>query len=375
MNAPGPLRAKTRSRLPLGFAATGVALAVLLGTLIPQRACAEDGEKPVVLFLKLYGDESAGQMEKRVSAQLKLTLFEFSVVEVFEGLDAFVEANLSGRLEVLKKMAAENNAVAIVWIEQGSQEVTLLNLVALSTGQALVRIVEAEKGPETPADLAVATQELLGQAYLFETASLRPEISNAVRAASEEVEAARQERGESEPEELRSEYTIGVSGIVRGAGVAHQGPAYRFGVGATFHHLLTDHLYWFPELSVLMTPEERTGGDSVSALTLSFGFGIGFKLQHKRIALGTEVSVDPEWHRTALGFEAEPAESEIWFNTSLRWGFGIEWHPVPRISIRLAPSVLLNAGRIFLHRESDNEVVYSNARVDWQGLLGVGYRI
>lgn len=161
-------------------AALALAIAIACGA-----ARAADDPKPALAVLLVAAAEADRAREARFVEELKLALEGFELALATPGADGFTSLPLKEKLDEVRARAEPLRAAATIWIESASPNAVLLNVVALGTGRAFIRVVEVEEGPAADRELAVATDELLGQVYML-SAPPRPAP---IEAAVDEVVA------------------------------------------------------------------------------------------------------------------------------------------------------------------------------------------
>jgi len=330
-------------------------------------------ETPVVLFLSIAPEKARMEMEERISSQLALTLLGFEVKTITEGMGPFRTAPLSDRLNMLKQVEGIDDAVATVWVEQ-APGIILLNLVALSTGQALVRIVEAKSGPETPALLALTVQELLGQAYLFQQAPLPEQLRQTVSVVTRTAASAREKRGE-EGEREQLKWAALLSAGAMGGISSFKGPSTKFIASLAFARHFRNGLFVFPEARFLLGPERMAGDLFLSSVGAGVAVGLGYGIKLNRISFNPTMTVVGAWQKADVGFTQHEIRSFHWFNGSFEIHIGFQIQLARRVFLELRPGISLNGVQKFFHRVSDGTVVFTSPRLEWGALFTLGMHI
>lgn len=155
-----------------------MALWCLCMALAGQTLALKAGERPVatpleasqprpLLVLQVARDIPGKERERRLVRELRLVLDDIPVETLDLSNTDFADWGLSRQLAHVRPAVDDRRALAAVWMSQPSANLVILQLVAVSTGRAMVRMVETAPGQHTEANLAVATRELLGAVYLF----------------------------------------------------------------------------------------------------------------------------------------------------------------------------------------------------------------
>jgi len=125
---------------------------------------------PVLLMLQTATTPTAAARENRFVEELGMVL-DGVAVQVERPVDPqFAEHALGDQIARVRLLIDKHHAVAATWLTEAAPDMLLLHLVVVSTGRALVRLVETRPRPGFETDLALAARELLGTAFLFDRA-------------------------------------------------------------------------------------------------------------------------------------------------------------------------------------------------------------
>lgn len=297
---------RERSYLRNGFfqGSPGVSRAaiVLFATILyasaARQATADNSDQadPLVLVLLVGNTEAHRDQEEKFTIQLKLSLAEFEVRPVSLAEAEFVGQPLATRLETIKSLTSGRDVIATVWLDQTLMKLTLLNLVSLSTGHAMVKIVEAEKGPEMVQELALAAYELLAKAYLLETHPRPPAVD---RVVADVVTQAKLEDKTDDEESLA--WSLSMYGaLLGGLGYSDRGQ-WMFGGGAS---ACLGLLKGFTvHLGVLVLASLQYTGDwgTLNRASVAPELGVVYRWRWGRFGLGPKLSGQLMWTRSQIG--------------------------------------------------------------------------
>lgn len=176
-----------------------LALGMLLGTALlsaggSSSAWVQAGTNSSLVMLRVSKTRTARAYEERLWAQLGLVLDGFETFQVVPAEAEFAEQSLGTQIELVRPIADQYQASAVVWLTESAPDVVLLQLVATGTGRVLARTIEARASARSDRDLALAVRELLGTAYLFE-----PERAAEAVAVRAVVDSVRSQLAPPEP--------------------------------------------------------------------------------------------------------------------------------------------------------------------------------
>lgn len=129
-------------------------------------ASAESDADPGRALLVLATGATA--MEADYVAELRIALEGVEVRAVEPGNTGFGGSPLPAQLEVVRGLLEGERGLAATWLSPVSSELVLVHMVVLTSGRVLVRMIEGNPTrPGFATDLAMASRELLGTAFLF----------------------------------------------------------------------------------------------------------------------------------------------------------------------------------------------------------------
>jgi hypothetical protein len=119
------------------------------------------------LVLQVAKDPAGKARERRFVTQLRLVLENIPVETAELSNTDFAEQPLARQLNAIRPLLRARQTLGALWISAPSEDLIILQMVSVTTGRAVVRMVEAKAGQEAEANLALASRELLGTVYLF----------------------------------------------------------------------------------------------------------------------------------------------------------------------------------------------------------------
>ncbi|MBN2528095.1 MAG: hypothetical protein JXR76_17015 [Deltaproteobacteria bacterium] len=349
----------------------GVALCLLLSIWIFGASALASTQgpsaKPVVIVFSGTASEGRSAMEEQFIVSLQLALDRFSVREVDVSHEPFTSLPLSERLEVIGQHTAVYDAVASVWIEQTNRQQVLLHLVAIGTGRALVRIIEAKNSPSAAEELAFAAQELLGEAYLFEQTPSSPQLAYAVNRVKETIQIP--------PETPLSRVALIALFTLSRSIAGHIGPSLYLGGGMDVFVPLGSRFF------------VRFGAGGSSGPNASFADGnlttrggyiramAGFRSQLWMLSIGPYVGMSAtcQFVTLRLGEGKEQKATRAGFRGDM--GVQLTFPVTANMHIFADGAVGGYAIRNRYRRLSDNSVVVMSPFVDWRASLGFLFAI
>lgn len=323
--------------------------------------------EPVVIVLMLDGDAVAQAREQRFLSEIRLALDGFVVEAVDTGLEGFTELVLKDKLSHLRQLSAQHGAVAITWIEDAGPDVTMLHMVALSTGRAFVRIVEADKGPGAEAELALAAQELLGQVHLLSPPGEDEAIDQAVELVRQRAASV---RAAGAPVSLGIMPLLEVEGRMR----SQDGPWLRFGGGLALELWILSHLYARAAVIILAGPIVEPHDGTITGWGLEPGLNLGYDWRIGEFAFGPFVGISVTKTTVSMTLGTGDHQSFDWWDVRGSLGFDLRWAASESLSLVLAPCLAVSTKQKNFRRVSDDSIVIRTPFLRWAVAMGVAYR-
>ncbi len=324
--------------------------------------------QPVVVVFMVAGDDMAKQREQQFVSNLELLLEGLTVERVQTGVEDFVSLPLQEQLTLIKPFVATYNAVAMTWIEDSGTDLTLLHLVALSTGRALVRIVETERGPNAAAELALAARELLGEAYLFDASPRSEAVNQVVARVKEEVI--------STPRPAEGQQWGVMTCFSAGAGVYGQrGPSTRWGVGLALELWISHGFFTRAFFVGSIGPRERIDDGVITGLGWEAGLAVGYNWQLGPFSLGPLLGAAATQSMVDMALGQGDSDTYSWWNFRGSLGLDLRWRAAENLAIVADGFAGVYPIQEAFLRRSDESVVLETPYADWGILIGVEFLI
>lgn len=350
----------------------GAVLLLLYGAVETRPALgAGDRPRPVVVVFFIGESDNHKNSEERFAVELELSLDRFEVRRVtLPAAAEFARAPMPERLRMIEDHSQRHNAIAMVWLEHDPDKRVLLNVVALSTGRALLRIVEAQRGPSAEAELALAAEELLGEAYLFESAFRDRAVADIVAKVKSSVAPVElQQDTAREP----SPVLVGLVPFFRmGGGIPGQQEAnVRTGGGFAVELQWNRGLLGRIGLSALAGPRERFVDGATSGICLSPELSAGYLWSVGPLYLGALAQLAFQWNRLDIILGQGGSRSFEWFGFRAAAGLEAQIPLSPKLSIAVEGLVGLLSQRRSFRRLSDRSMLIATPRADWSTVIGL----
>ena len=330
-----------------------------------RGAASEKGDQRLVVLL-VARDGADKAREARFIDELELTLDDFDVKLVDPGPADFTALSLKDELGVVQALTEPLSAAATIWIESASPDVTMLHVVALSTGRAFIRIVEAKQGPGAERELAIAADELLGQVYMLSPPPAAAPVENAVGKVVEKAAALR---------ERKSTVELGVATFFTASGGLYrrEGSWFRLGGGAALELWPKGGALVRAGFSVVAGPFFDPDDGAVSGYGLYPELGAGYLWTLGRLRLGPVASAAAMRSTATLTLGQGTAHTATWWSFRGALGVQARLSLSPAVAVFLEPSVGVWSHPRRFERVSDGSVALRTPLVDWGASLGVCY--
>lgn len=271
----------------------------LFPQLRPSAASGAEADRPVVVVLRMAEDGANAFAEERFVTELALALNRFRVLPLRDPSGRFAVMSFVERLELVRSLSKQHGAVATVWVERWAADKLVLNLTAMSTGRALVKIVEVKSGPSQEAELALVAEALLGEAYLFSSA----QREDAVREKVEEVRQA------ATRNDSVSGVTSGLSlfGTVLGALTPRTGSSLLVGGGLAWMTEFRSGWFLSPGLFGFGGPKERYDDGFIGGWGLQGELQVGVHFRFKKAAVGPALGAGVRYQQIESFFGSGPS--------------------------------------------------------------------
>jgi len=337
-----------------------VPLLVFLSFLLPVRSGAatsgdlEAKERPALLLVRVGTDAESIAREEGFKRELQLSLDRFQIKVLSSG-DGFASSQLPSQLELVREYAGRVSAEMAVWIADTSMNTVTLHLVALGQGRATVRTVEAERGPDTAADLALVVRELVEEVYP------ESQLQNSAPAKQEEIRIRRW------AVLTLFRFNNGMYGQV--------GPSARFGGTIAAEWWPMQAIFLRTSFVMLAGPSKNSDGEDIFGWGLGPGIGLGYGWYYRQLFFGPffEIRVPRSTVYMTLG-TGDPFDFSWW---NLRCSLGLD----VRLALTRSLAVVLNvdagvlAKQVIFRRLSDSDTSLSTPSLDFSASAGVVFTI
>lgn len=329
-------------------------------TLVTVESGAHAGTAPrQVIVLTIATKPEQTLLEQQLITQLKLELDSFSIGQKNMRDTGFTEAQFQDRLKIISRLDFPQDAMGVLWIEALEPDTTYLHVVALDTGKAYVRSIEAGQSAHVAEDLAFSVQEVLWQIN----------IKNPSAITSRTQQEEKKEESVSPlltPDPVA--FSIGCFAILQGANPSKW---MQIGGGALLELRFFDHLSASISFTAAGLLPRQPDDGKVASTALLPELTIGTIWRSGRVRFGLIAGVQPGYYRLKLEM-TEGEKKEFHYLDTLLFG-GMDF----RIPLTKAMSLLLAPGAGFrLHtrdikRESDNSTIISTPLLNWRLITGV----
>ncbi len=338
-----------------------------------------DHVSQVLLLMQIARDKNGQRRESRFAEELKMSLDELTIHEIPQKNSDFGDLVLGRQIATVRPLIDKHRAVAAIWLTEDSPSVLLLHLVAVTTGRALVRIVETDLDKAGEAELAASARELLGTAYLFDVSAENSEspmgrVVDSVRHTVAPPHSVEKTQAPVVPAlEPGRKWSVSVTGEFKGGIYGQDGPALWLGGRAGLERVLVGGLRARGSLGVLAGPLGKDGDIDVNGVMLTPGLGLLYLWDIDPFSLGLALDVRAQW----LGLTIQAGEgrakqlSEWQLNTALKAEF--RWHVTQRIGLVLSGGLEGTPHQEIVHQEIDESIVYATPFVSYE--LGLGMLI
>ncbi len=267
-----------------------IRIAIVVSFILCAHATAAESSS-TVLLITLAETKEGQELERRFLNELGLALTQFQVKSESNPDGSFGTMLLSERLAIIRSLSKKHNASAVIWIERFEDNKLLLNLTAISTGRALLRIVEVKKGPHSEAELALATEELLGEAYLFSPNKTDNAISSTVEKVRQTVVSL------EESSKRKTQHAISGGVLLSGGLYERIGSSLTVGGGIGWIAETPSGWFFGPSVFGFAGPKERLSAGVISGFGIIGEFSFGYHFHISKVQIGPALSAGIKWNR------------------------------------------------------------------------------
>lgn len=281
----------------------------------------------------------------------------------------------------IARLSAQDDAVATVWLEQTNTGLTLLHLVAMDTGQALVRIIEAPSSTGAVLKLALVAQELLGQSYLLSDTPRNAAVESVVSKLAQEAVMNLEDPKpvvdklvHSQSNEARV-FSLSPLAAVRGGAANYKGNSILVGGGLAVDFRPMEQL--FLRASVLALPGiiQKEPWGTLSVFSVQPSLGIGYLWRKNWFQWGPMLQAAAVWYKVDVFHElsGDNRHSSWTFRGSLDLQLRAVLSSTTYLALSPGLGAFTTSKRFYLSPEG--ETVYRSPRLDWSVSLEWGFFI
>jgi len=339
------------------------ALIVTTQAAVAQRTANQPApSESTVLVIRAARDGLHRAEEELFVEELRLALDKFRVLPVDVDPERFAGFRFPEQLAYVRKLNDKNRGLAAVWLDWGPKTMVFVHVVVFNAGRVLVRIVEGNpRRSGFATDLAMATRELLGTAYLFENTPVDPHVERIVDNV----------RGRLADATRKNRWTL-LATARTGAGLLwFEGPSFTAG-GQVGLEWGSRH-GWAPR--VLLGGSrgflDGTLSRNLKGIALEAGAGIAYHLDFDPIRLGLALDLQSLWSR--LDVSATPTSA----HTASLWNLRADIGPEVRLRMSSEVELLLQVNAGFYGRRrrftllSNGERIFDAPFATWAIAAGV----
>jgi len=333
-----------------------IACLALAAILLPlSGAASESGARPGLLMLRVAGEGASRELEERFLTELKLALDSFEVWGSdwedgdFEGLP------LDERLTRIRQVAQKTGAKGTLWIDDREGQTISLNIVVLTEGRAVVRIIEEPAARGAEKELAFAARELLEEVYFVDTSSTTSSEPDG------ESAGAGDGAGVAEPLEVG----IGAFFATTGGALGHEGPSSRLGGGVQVEVRLDGSWFFRVGAAALAGPSGLVTGGEVSGWGLEMTVTAGHDWRVGPFLFGPFLELGTALNKIDVDYDqGDSLASSSWgFLGTL--GLDLRWVIVDALHLIADPYLSTNLPRDTVERSGDGAVPVAGAYLGW----------
>jgi len=334
--------------------------------------------RPVLLLVLTASGGEVAERERRMFSELELALDDFAIETVPSGDPEFARLPMSEQLSRVQPFVDRSGAVATTWVEETGSGTVLLHLVALTTGRALVRIVQASEGPDTEAELALSVRELLGEAYMFGPTPESPAMEQVVAEVQEKVAPAVVTipvPPAPPPEEPPAPPpTLGLApfGVVSGGIWGHEGPHIRAGGGIVVEWPPGAALFGRASFVFAKGPDAQVHDGLIVGFGVAPGLTLGYRWRRGPIGVGPLLSVSAPYSSVTMVLGKGDDQTFDWWSFRATAGLELAVSVADDVSLFVDGAFGVQAVRQVFERASDRDPpVMSTPFVEWEMVLGL----
>jgi hypothetical protein len=332
-------------------------------------------------MLQTAADPEAAVREDRFVDELSMVLDGVSIQVERPADPEFAEHALGDQIAHVRTLIDKHGAVAATWLTEASPDMLLLHLVVVSTGRALVRLVETRPRPGFETDLALAARELLGTAFLFDRAP-GPAQGDPIATV---VESVRQEAappapapvvqvGPTQPESHPPEPSWAVAAELRFEGgiVDARGPRLYPGGALALDRRMFEGLHGRLSAMAYGGPlGSRRDDEEILEWAIQPGMALGYLFDLGWSSLGPWVEAQALLSNVTT--QVDGGERQEFRSWRIRLGviLDLRIEVSGRVDLLMAAGLIATPQRDVYRRELSDKVMLASSYLSWEGRMGI----
>jgi hypothetical protein len=346
-------------------------------------------DEPVLLVLQTATTPKGASREQRFVKELGIALDGVSIRMERPATPDFDTLTLGEQIEHVRSLISKHGAVAATWLTEVSPELLLQHLVVISTGRALVRLIEIRAKAGFEADLALAARELLGTAFLFDQPP-----GPADDPVGRVVESVREQAappppplvGELPPEPLPEPppgpppaqppapdpWAIGVQPRIEGGAVGSIGPSLLLGGALTIERRMVAGLWGRLLVGVHGGPfGSHAEDEEIRELAFLSGLGLGYLFDLGGVSLGPVLEAQVVNSRVTTRYEGGPWQTFRSWRVRAGALLDLRVSVSDRVALLAAGGLAATPMQDVYLREITEETIVASPHLSWEGRLGL----
>lgn len=350
-------------------------LVLVMNSLIscPLFADTSPYNRPVVLIISQNSSNHPKAnprktREERFITQTRLALDQFRVLTVSNVPPDFAEIPVSERIPALRSMAKQQGAVAVLWVEETVNDVTLLHLIVFGMGQPVVRIVDVRTGPDAVLELSLAAQELLSKSLPPATthhAAVLPAAGSASAKTVSDMPAGGTSTGK------QSGVSLMVFAAMSGGISDFQGNPVNTGGGTTLEWRFEDGLRLRAGILFLTGLQRTYEFGTLFPLGFHLEIGQSYLFQFGRFLLGPATAVSIGWEQLTADLKTTGKHVISWWRLSMDVALDMRVSLSEKLGLFLQPAVVFLPLQKLFYLAPEGETIYMTPRIGWCIKLGL----
>jgi hypothetical protein len=335
----------------------------------------EDASKdtpPVVLIISqgsrsVQRANSQSAREERFITQTRLALDPSHVITVSNASPDFFKQPFSERIEAIRRMARQQNAVVVLWLEETAGDLTLMYLVSFRSGQPTVRTVDARTGPDAALELSLAAQELLSKPFVpaqTHNAAILPASERPTTKAPTDI-----------PPDTRLAKPPAFSlmaFVALGGGISDtRGYPLYTGGGVALDWRIKDGFRMRGGIRFSTGLKKRYDFGTLYPLGIQLEIGQSYLFDFGKIQLGPATAVSLGWQQLTANLKTTGRHVISWWRLSMEVAMDLRVSLSEYLGLLLQPAVVFFPWQKLFYLDPGGETIYMTPHIGWCIKLGV----